>query len=97
VLNGLEAFDHGLDARCDAGTLPEPTCKRLNQLLVPAWDAYLAGNAALQDGDPSKLGAAFTAIDALMREVEGLVATPEVRTALLSALARAKLTIGARR
>ncbi len=46
--DGLMAFDRALDARCDAGELSAPTCKEINRLLVPVWDAKNALNRVIR-------------------------------------------------
>lgn len=78
VHDGLTAFDRSLDANCDAGVLSAPTCKELNQLLVPVWDIKNNLNRTIRGGDegkvtPIRLADLQNAIKALTAKVVELV------------------------
>jgi hypothetical protein len=78
VHDGLIAFDHALDARCDAGALTPDTCKTLNQFLVPVWDVKNEITKAILGKQTESLATRFVtlqnAIKELAAQVEKLVA-----------------------
>jgi hypothetical protein len=92
VHDGLIAFDHALDARCDSGALTPDTCKTLNQFLVPVWDVKNEITKAILGKQTESLATRFVtlqnAIKELSAQVERLV-TGAAKQMLLDELALA--------